>query len=282
MATVSQYFYTSLVNFFLPFEAKYVSLRKNKDFILIQELIEFYVNYIIPNKDNEISKENFLKNYWSKFEKKESVKKAYVEYIALLIETFDIPDERIRELNDLIDKNKNNPSIFAIVISDIENYLNISNKLVSQKQLLIKSKITHINSDLYKVEMDEISSLLSDFLTLYNCMIKIHQKKEIDYLLKIVINEMLNFLSHYAMGIAFFNSPTNFISNLQKARSHLKRVILDILDNLILEADLVELDYLKIRLLKVASLGKTKDIFNTIEEMKSFFWNKDVCSKLLS
>lgn len=275
--TISFYFYNLLVKQFLPFEAKYVSLRGHKDVNLINSLIRFYTEHIIPNHNIIISEEDFNKDYLVNMEK--IFLDAFLEYLDLLTKV-----KSTKQINTtLLPKNweedlKHKRNLFEIILS-IESQLGLSNPSNTQLHNLLCDMHIHTDSDIYAKEFKDLIHYISIFIEAYEHLIWMIDKQEdtetmteLDYLGAIVSHEFLSALSHYASAIVYFDSPRIFINNLQRAISHLKRALMDIYDGLIMYEKLsYNIDYLRLRTQKVESLGSNARIKNLVEQLKDFY-----------
>ena len=289
------FFHYILINDILPFEAKYVSLKKSKNFSLIRNIIKLYFQLVTIN--TKINLDDFNDNYLPKIQnyiypfKNEYFKLLFLSNESEIINTIKNDNDFKNSWIKGFDQNKN------IIQSEIDNLiyllekkLDISNDLIEKNQLKITSPI-HITSKIYKDDLIFMKKRLAEFSKYFKILEDILTKKypnflistkkntineldkitNLEYLYFTITHEFLNYLAHYSMGIAYFNSPNNYISNLNKATSHLKRAIMDLLDVMILEFECATKDYLKIRVFKLASLGNRTKIEDLISKLENVF-----------
>ncbi|WP_292655304.1 hypothetical protein [Nitratifractor sp.] len=274
-ARVSFFFYNYLIRFYLPFEAKYVALRGKKDKTLVQKLVRFYFCHIRPNYSNRINEKDFINDYLPQLN--DIFNPAMCEYTGLLKELIVRNDIRLSEDEYSYYKNSVLEKKYDRAINLLEKKLKIYE---SRNRILGKPNI-HIDSDIYRRELETINRYLDYFGRAYSKLEeKINQHKDsptyekVEYLFFAVSHEFMNFLSHYSTAIVFFDSPTVFINNLQKAIGHLKRALMDIYDGLIAEDGLnKDLDYLSLRAIKMNALGNSEKIQDLVNGLKEFYEN---------
>ncbi|QCT94515.1 hypothetical protein FE773_04780 [Caminibacter mediatlanticus TB-2] len=299
--TLLYYFSYILINDILPFEAKYISLRKFKNFTFVRYIIKFYLEEIFKYSYKELTIEEFNENYGKKLEK--SLQSYKIEYITLLIKSHEeILKPYKSNIEQYFEKNNNNVSIkleyIDSLIEFLETKLNIENSLIKEYQLNIPMIDKHVNSNIYSSDLNLLKNKIKKFHKYYKILEEILYKKgfiqkidnnivkpvdkisNLEYLYFVVMHEFWNFLSHFSMGFVYFNSPNNFLSNLNKSISHLKRAIMDLLDGMIIEYDCTKKsEYLKLRVMKVASLGNKSKIQELIKNLEDLF---DSCIKQTS
>ncbi len=274
-ASVSFFFYNYLIRFYLPFEAKYVALRGKKDKTLVQKLVRFYFYRIRPNYSNHITEKVFIDDYLPQLN--DIFMNAMSEYTGLLKDLTINNHVKISKDELLGYKNAVTEKKYDKAISILEKKLEIDE---CRNRILRKPNI-HIDSGIYKREFEKINKYLDYFNGAYSTLekkIKSSENspvyKKVEYLFFSVSHEFMNFLSHYSTGIVFFDSPAVFINNLQKAIGHLKRALMDIYDGLIAEDGLnKDLEYLRLRAIKMNALGNSEKIQDLVESLKEFYEN---------
>jgi len=305
--TIDNYFHFLLITNILPFEAKYVSLYKKKNFTLVRNIVKTSIK-IFKKTGEKITYKDFIEKFFMPFYDK-FLLNSKKEYILDLIDKndkiikkhlqFDIKfKNEVRKCIQIEDK-KLKEEYIEHLISIIETKLNIENELIHKSQILIPDVKIHTDSKLYDKDIKFLTQRLLEFNTFFSILEQIIQEKNpnffinlekenlkaietlenIEYLYFVVIHEFLNFLAHYSMGVTFFCSPNNYKTNINKAISHLKRAIMDLLDVMIVEYNCSHTpEYLKIRTLKLASLGNKSKIENLIKELQKIF-KECVCKK---
>jgi len=293
--TVLNYFCYVLINEILPFEAKYISLRKNKNFTFIRQIIQLFLNDILPNANKLVTKETFNDKYLSKIE--QTIKVCKAEYLGLLIK-YNIKDKDKSYYNNFKKKylfKRNNKygiknELIEEAIIDLENYLDVGNEIIKKNQLNITDIDKHISSDIYKGELELLNQQIKKFHKYYlilerklyengfikkideNTINPTDKINNLEYLYFVIIHEFWNFLAHFSMGLIYFNTPNNFLSNLHKSISHLKRAVMDLLDGMIIENNCSYLpEYLQLRVLKISSLGNSIKIQELISRLEKVF-----------
>ncbi len=294
------FFHYILINDILPLEAKYISIRKYKNFTFVREIIQFYLNKILPDYDKTLTINEFNNIYGKELEK---ILRPYkTEYASLLIKT---NEKHLKPYKHVIEEyfqfENGKPSIILSKVDDLviklDEILKIQNDLIKKYQLYIPNIDKHINSKVYIKDLELLKEKIKKFHKYYKILEAILNNKgfieklnkqkikhtdkisNLEYLYFVVIHEFWNFLAHFSMGIIYFNSPNNFLSNVNKSIGHLKRAIMDLLDGMIIEYNCSHnLDYLKLRVIKIASLGnrikiqelikKLEEIFNNCEEIQ--------------
>lgn len=308
--TIDNYFSFLLITNILPFESKYVSLYKKKNFTLVRNIVKTYIA-IFKQTGEEITYKKFIEKIFIPFYN-EFLLNSKKEYILDLIDKNEktiqkhlqsdtkfkneirkcvqIEDKKVKELKE---------EYIEYLISIIETKLNIENELINKSQILIPDVKIHLNSKLYDKDIEFLTQRLLEFNTFFSILEHIIKEKNpsffinlksenskgietlenLEYLYFVAIHEFLNFLAHYSMGVTFFCSPNNYKININKAISHLKRAIMDLLDVMIVEYNCSHTpEYLKIRTLKLASLGNKNKIENLIKKLQKIF-KECVCKK---
>jgi hypothetical protein len=282
-----------LINEILPLEAKYVSLKKYKNFTFVRKVIKFYLNEIFKNSEELLTIKEFNNRYKKEIEN--LLLDFKVEYVDLLLKTNYLNTNK-KDIEQYFYFENKTPYITKDRIDDLilklETDLGIKNDLIKESQLKISNIDKHISSEIYKKDLSLLKEKIKKFHKYYKILEYILNKKgflskldekeiqpidkinNLEYLYFVVIHEFWNFLAHFSMGIVYFNSPNNFLSNLNKSISHLKRAIMDLLDGMIIEYNCSCLpEYLKLRVKKIASLGNRIRIQELIEDLSYIFYN---------
>jgi len=280
--TVSYYFYKELIELFLPFEARYVSLRGYKDYILINKVITFYFEYIVSSHSLEISKKEYMINY-SKLLRL-ILDPYFLEYIDLLENKFGIPTTYTGAVHPTYYKYRTNKKHISAIIF-LEKFHGISNNI---KHNHVTNKINfrlnaHAISEIYKNEINQIEELHEEFSFAYTELTGVMRSNyslltnnkyynELESLFFQVSHEFLAYLSHYSSAVVFFDTPTIYTTNLKRAIGHLRRAIMDIYEGLIIyEGISSTAEFLSMRTEKVASLGQNKKSNTLIKRLGDYY-----------
>ena len=269
--TVSVYFFRFFMTYLLPYEVKYSTIAKKKDFNLHKNIIDVFFKIF----DTNATQEEFERIINDEIEP--IALKVQKNYYVKLVKTFNlkISKSTILRTLPLIQAENYKEAIFII-----ENELKIE-----QQNLIEYTNDLHMNSSIYNGDFEKIKKILPEFIEAYTCFnesisndeLKINNKEQKDtiteneYLTYVVYNEAWNFLSHLAYAISYFDTPKSFIGNIEKGISHLTRAILDIYDGLIVETQEITPEYLSIRAVKLSSLGSDKKITSLRILLKDYY-----------
>lgn len=269
--TVTVYFFRFFMTYLLPYEVKYSTIAKRKDFNLHKNIIDIFLKICdtsATQKEFELIVKNEIEPIALRVQK---------NYYLKLVRTFGsrISSEVIFEALSLSQRKK-----YKDAISVIEKELGIE-----QQNLVQHSNDLHMSSSIYYGDFEKIKKILPEFIEAYTSFnesifkeeLKIHNKEkreiitENEYLTYVVYNEAWNFLSHLSYAISYFDTPKSFIGNIEKGLSHLTRAILDIYDGLIVETQEITPEYLSIRAIKLSSLGSDRKITSLRTLLKDYY-----------
>lgn len=233
------------------------------------------MNDILKNHDTSVSEEEFNQSYLPEI--LSIFNKAFLEYIDLLQKTFKIkiPANRSNLFDD---------EDYLPLITVLENEIGI-NHIFEEYHNPLEKINNLIDTQIYRKEFDDLKEYLNKFNIAYNeitAIVKAQEqegdrKKEskINYIFLIVNHEFLSFLSHYATGLVYFDSPKVFTNNLHRALSHLKRALMDIYDGMIMEQGYnQDVKYMCLRNQKISSLGQEHRMKDLIEGLEKFYHEK--------
>jgi len=279
-----------MMEYVIPYDTRLSSLVKKRDFkrhsAFFSLMRQYANNYEIL--EDETSNEFFQKLI-------ELTIPIYRIYILQLLTNFLKKDEskkekvkekvkEVDELNSLFQKKScSREKLFykyRELILGLEKELNISALTLCKKQAM-----THISSEIYDIDFQKLIEILKqtnqalDYLYLeLNKYPDLHSQKdkeqEVDYLIKVVNFELWNFISHISHAFtSLFKTPLNFISDLEKARSHLRRSIMDIYDGLIVDIYHCKItsEYLNLRNDKIMSLGQAIEMNSLSENLRDYY-----------
>lgn len=269
--TVSVYFFRFFMIYLLPYEVKYSTIAKKKDFNLHKNIIDIFFEIFHTNA-TEKEFEDIIKS------KIEPISlKVQKNYYVQLLKTFNLKISKSTVLKTIpLIQSKNYKEAIFIIEEELK---------IKQQNLIEYSNDLHMNSSIYNGDFERIKKILPEFIEAYTCFnesisneeLKIHNKEqkntitENEYLTYVVYNEAWNFLSHLSYAISYFDTPKSFIGNIEKGISHLTRAILDIYDGLIVETQEITPEYLSIRAVKLSSLGSNKKITSLRVLLKDYY-----------
>lgn len=273
-------FFQFFMEYILPYEVKYTTLRKKKSYELHREIME----ELLFNFNDELNHEIFVKILERLEEIALKVQRNYYNELTAFFQDKITSNALIMSLEEI--KSEGCDYIEAIKI--VETDLGLEK--ISVDSIPIEDVELHIADTIYNREYKKLNASLKDFREAFNHLnnnieetkekitINIFSDSEFnkkvttkEYLQYVVFNEAWNFLSHIAHAVGSFSTPKVYISNIEKGISHLRRAVLDIYDGLILETKEIDEGYLQIRAVKLNSLGSDKKISNLSNELKNYY-----------
>lgn len=140
----------------------------------------------------------------------------------------------------------------------------------------------HIADSVYSKDFERLNDELRLFVDAYSSLSRwksenmdlisfSHDLTPESYWVLVVNNEAWNFLSHLSHGITHFERPKAFVSNMSKGIAHLSRATLDIYDGLITFSNMIEPEYIEIKISKLVSLGEGAKIRSVNERLKEYY-----------
>jgi len=266
----------------IPHDTRLASLVTKRDFSRYSVYFSIMQRYITEYS----SEDNFTQDL--EYELMKLSLPLYDLYTITLIERFVTQDNTFAERWDSLHIEITTPNYnvdelfenYKELILDLEKILDIERDVVA-----LNAYKVNIGAKIYEIDYKRMQKVLNQTVLALGYLNEeldknpqLHsqddKQQELDYLIKVVIFEIWNYISHIChANTAFFKTPLDFISDLEKATSHLKRAIMDIYDGLIVDIyeSKITPEYLKIRNKKIMSLGQTKEIYSVTEELKNYY-----------
>lgn len=264
------------MEYILPYEVKYTTLRKKKSYGLHREIME----ELLFNFNEELNQEVFVEILGRLEKIAFIVQRNYYNELTIFFQDKITSDA----LKMSLKKIKSNKCDYIQAIKIVETDLGL--KEISVNSVPVEYVEIHIADTIYDREYKKINASLKDFREAFNHLNNNIEETIADsssdselnnivttkeYLQYVVFNEAWNFLSHIAHAVGSFSTPKVYINNIEKGISHLRRAVLDIYDGLILETKEIDKGYLQIRAVKLDSLGSDKKISNLSNELKNYY-----------
>lgn len=272
-----------MMEYVIPYDTRLSSLVKKRDFKRHSAFFSLMRQYA---NSYEILDDTTSNKFFQKLI--ELTIPIYRIYTLQLLTNFLKKDEskkeKVDELNSLFqDTSYSREKLFyqyREFILNLEEELNIAALTLDKKQAM-----THISSEIYHIDFQKLIEILKqtnqalDYLYIeLNKHPDLHSQKdkeqEVDYLIKVVNFELWNFISHISHAFtSLFKTPLNFISDLEKARNHLRRSIMDIYDGLIVDIyhSNITPEYLNLRNDKIMSLGQAIEMNSLSENLRDYY-----------
>lgn len=281
-----------MVEYVIPYDTRLASLVKKRDFLKKGEFFKLFFDALNnPEIVQKKTQERYLEEILF------LTIPIYHEYYNCLTKTFytilvnknydfTINQQFIDQVNktqNVSEKAKTYITLIQQVEKDLE--INISNL---KKHLNYNTRLV---ANIYNIETKNLTSIIESFTIAYKLLNDVYtnyystlnpNEKQFttkDYLILVINNELWNFLSHLTHAYTSHElTPRDFISDFDKAISHLRRAILDIYDGILMEFyfDKITPEYLNIRHEKLASLGSFRKMTSLTKSLKEY------CQKIIS